>query len=155
MNKEEIETALSKIVHGVCIITTKFEGRVNGMTAAWVMRASFVPPIVVVSIGKSRYTHELIQKAKVFAVNILDSSCIELAKRFGFYSGKEFNKFEQVEWIEGKTGSPILTQSCAFLDCELVSTHPAGDHTLFVGKVIDGRVNKDTNPLIYHRDDFY
>ena len=65
--KEEISKAQRYIVHGVYVISTIHNGRTNALTAAWVARASFVPPLVTIAVGKARFSHDMIRDSGVFA----------------------------------------------------------------------------------------
>ncbi len=154
--KQEISLAQRKIIHGVYVISTAFEGKVNAMTAAWVARASFSPSLVSVSVGKTRYSHDMIMKAGVFAVNVLGRHNIESGKHFGLKTGKKTDKFLGISYDTAVTGSPILKDCIAWMDCKVVSSHDAGDHTIFIGEVLDGGVLKEAEEtLIYDRDSFY
>ncbi|MBI3398823.1 MAG: flavin reductase [Deltaproteobacteria bacterium] len=153
--KKEISEALHRITHGVYVISTKHGKKVNAMTAAWVARASFVPPLVTVAIGKMRYSHDLIQDGGVFAINILGRDAISTGKHFGLTTGSKVDKFSDVSYDIKATGSPILKDAIAWLDCKVVSHHDAGDHTLFIGEVLDGGVLKDEEPIVYKREGFF
>lgn len=150
-----IEKAFRQIFNGVFVITTKKGDKINGMTAAWVARSSFKPPMVSVSIGKSRFSHNLIKESGVFAVNILSEKQIAEGKHFGFKSGRKTDKFKDIEYVTAKTGAPILKNTAGYLDCRVVNSCDAGDHTIFVGEVIDGEVYETNKPLLYRHDDFF
>lgn len=150
------EVVFTALVHGVYVVTTRLGDKVNGMTAAWVSQVSLNPLLVMVSIAPPRYSHDLIQESKIFAVNVLTSEQVELGKRFGYKSGRKVNKFEGLDWITAATGAPILPQAYAYLDLKLVSTFPAGDHTMFVGEVVDAKIlQPQTQPLIFKKGDFF
>ncbi|MCC6502771.1 MAG: flavin reductase [Deltaproteobacteria bacterium] len=154
--KENISKAKNFLSHGVYVISTAFEGRVNALTAAWVARASFVPPLITISIGKTRFSHDMIMGSGVFAVNVLGPEDIEAGKRFGLKTGRKTDKFEGVDYETSVTGSPILKDCLAWLDCRVVSSHEAGDHTIFIGEVLDGGVRRENGvPLIYDRNTFF
>ena len=154
--KEDISKAKKLLSHGVYVISTIHEGRVNALTAAWVARASFVPPLITISIGKTRFSHDMIMGSGVFAVNILGPENIETGKRFGLKTGRKTDKFEGLDYETSVTGSPILKDCIAWLDCNVVSSHEAGDHTVFIGEVVSGGVkNEGASPLIYDRDTFF
>lgn len=154
--KPEISRAQRKIIHGVYVISTKLNDRVNAMTAAWVARASFDPPLITVSVGRTRFTHDMIKGSGVFAVNVLSPDAMATGKHFGMKSGKKTDKFAGVEYFTSVTGSPILKDCIAWMDCAVVSLCDAGDHTLFIGEVLDGGVlSEDATTLIYDRDSFY
>ncbi|MEM2107250.1 MAG: flavin reductase family protein, partial [Candidatus Bathyarchaeia archaeon] len=67
----DVQTVLDKILNGVTVVTSKAGSKINGLTIAWATQVSFQPPIVAVSVGKTRYTHDMIQSSRIFAVNIL------------------------------------------------------------------------------------
>lgn len=153
--KPEVSLAQRKIVHGVYVISTRLGERVNAMTAAWVARASFEPPLITVAVGKTRYSHDMIRDSGVFAVNVLGEDNIPAGKHFGLKSGRKTDKFEGVEYDTSVTGSPILRDALAWMDCKVVSFHDAGDHTIFIGEVLEGGVNRDEPTLIYDKESFY
>jgi flavin reductase (DIM6/NTAB) family NADH-FMN oxidoreductase RutF len=54
------------------------------------------------------------------------------------------------EWTTGRIGAPLLLESLAWFECQVVREHPAGDHVLVLGKVIDGRLlDSKAEPLTY------
>jgi len=150
-----IKDALKKLTHGVYVISTKSGDKVNALTATWVAQVSFSPPLVTIAIGKTRYSHNLIKEGGVFAINILGKDGVSTGKHFGLTTGRRTDKFANVSYDTKVTGSPILKDALAYLDCKVVSHHDAGDHTIFIGEILDGAVLKDERPLVYHRKDFF
>jgi len=150
------DVAFAALVHGVYVVTTRFEDLVNGMTAAWVSQVSLHPLLVMASIAPSRYSHNLIKESGIFAINVLDSTQVELGKRFGYKSGRKVDKFAGLEWFTAATGAPILPQAFAYFDLKLVDTCPAGDHTLFVGEVVEARIlHPQSQALVFKKSDFF
>lgn len=153
--KPEISRAQGLITHGVYVISTKLEERVNAMTAAWLSRVSFSPPLLTVAIGRARFTHNMIMDSGVFAVNILGPGQLALGRHFGMKTGRKTDKFASVEYDVKTTGSPILRDCVAWMDCKVSAHHEAGDHTLFIGEVVDGGVIKKEAPLVYDKESFF
>ena len=150
------DIAFRALVHGVYVVTTRVGDRVNGMTAAWVSQVSLSPLLLMVSIAPARYSHDLIKESGVFAINILTQEQIDLGKRFGYQSGRQVDKFAGLPYITATTGSPILPQAHAYFDMQLVDTYPAGDHTLFLGKVLEAKIlHPETPPLVFSKEDFF
>jgi len=144
------------IPQGVFIITAKDGEKVNGMTAAWVSQVSFKPRLLAVAIAPQRYTYELIKNSGFFCINTLGENQTELAKHFGFKSGKEVNKFEGIEYKPALHGCPVLKEALAYFECELVGECEAGDHLILLGEVQDYEVLKpDEKPLIFKWEDFF
>ncbi|OHB75637.1 MAG: hypothetical protein A2Z34_03320 [Planctomycetes bacterium RBG_16_59_8] len=151
---QPLDDLLAKLVCGVSIVTTAWEGSTYGLAVAWASRVSFKPPLLMVSIGTERYTHDMIAKSGIFAVNVMDRSEIDLVRLFGSTSGKDQDKFAGVSHSRKATGAPILAAAAASFDCRVVHQYAAGDHTLFVGEILDAALLHDTQPLVYQRSDF-
>lgn len=153
---EDVSKAQTYITHGVYVISTVHNGRTNALTAAWVAKASFVPPLVTVAVGKTRFSHDMIKGSGVFAINVLGPEAIELGKHFGLKTGRKTDNFEGMDYETKTTGAPILKECIAWLDCKVASSCDAGDHTLFIGEVLDAGVRRPgAKPLIYDRDSFF
>jgi flavin reductase (DIM6/NTAB) family NADH-FMN oxidoreductase RutF len=150
------EVAFTALVHGVYVVTTRLGEKINGMTAAWVAQVSLNPLLVMVSIAPSRYSHTLIKESGIFAINVLTGEQVELAKRFGYKSGRKIDKFAGLDCLAAGSGSPVLPQAYAYLDLRLVHTYTAGDHTLFVGEVMEAKIlHPQSQPLIFKKSDFF
>ena len=112
-------------------------GKENIMPARWCTRCSNEPEMVAVSIGLTRYTHELLEKNKYFGISIPPE---DFDYQFiGTHSGRDFDKFEQanIERIYSSHKVPLV--KCALLNLELekYDTFKTGDHTFFIGKVLE------------------
>jgi flavin reductase (DIM6/NTAB) family NADH-FMN oxidoreductase RutF len=150
------DVAFRSLVHGVYVVTTRCGDRLNGMTASWVAQVSLNPLLLMVSIAPARYSHDLISESRVFAINVLSSGQVDLGKRFGFQSGRRVDKFAGLNFFTAVTGSPILPQARAYFDLNLVATYPAGDHTLFVGEVVDAKIlHTEAQPQVFSYENFF
>jgi flavin reductase (DIM6/NTAB) family NADH-FMN oxidoreductase RutF len=148
--------ATRKLTSGVYVITSKkADGSINGLAAAWVVRVSFDPNLVAVSIGNKRHTLSFVKESNAFAVNILGEGQQEIAKRFGLKSGRNVDKFAGIEHFTAKTGCPVLKDAIAYMDCKVVKSLKAGDHTLFIGEVAEEKVQRDTPPLVYRAEEYW
>lgn len=127
---------VSKLSYGVYIIGAKADGKMNGMTAAWVTQVSINPPLVAACINKKHYTAEMIEKSKAFTVNVLSEKDFDLARKCGYGSGRNTERLKDVELDFKVTGAPIIKGSAAYMDCELRQIVEVGDHSLFVGEVV-------------------
>lgn len=152
-----MQQVVSKAIsHGVYIVTVRSGDKINGMTAAWVSQVSMRPLLLMASIAPMRHTHGLIEKARYFAVNTLPDGRQDLAKHFGFKSGRKVDKFEGISFFDAPNGSPILNDALAYFECSLIDSFTAGDHTLFVGEVVSAKIlKKDVQPLIFRWEDYF
>jgi flavin reductase (DIM6/NTAB) family NADH-FMN oxidoreductase RutF len=141
---------------GVSVVTVRSGDKINGMTAAWITQVSFKPAMIAVSIAPQRYTHGLIEKSGYFCINALPVESKDVAKHFGFKSGRKTDKFKGMRYTNALKGSPVLESAYAYIECEVVHTYEAGDHTLFIGKIIDSaELKENANPLILKWNDFF
>jgi len=145
---------LYKISYGVYVVTSGKEGRCNGQIANTVVQVSSQPAMVAVSINKQNFTHELIKESGVFAVSVLSKdSPLSFIGNFGFKCGRDFDKFEGIEYQVGETGTRIvLNHAVAYFESKVVSEIDAKTHTIFVGEIVDAKLLSDEPPMTY---DFY
>ena len=150
-----IAEAVRKVLSGVYVIGARQGDRINAMTAVWVTRLSFSPQLVGVAIGRSRFTHPMIEGSGAFSVSVLGSDQLDLALHFGTRSGRDVDKFEGVPHLTKVTGAPVLAQALAYLDCRVVSSMETGDHTFFVGEVLDGAVLREGETAVYRKEEIF
>ena len=141
---------------GVCVVTVRAGERVNGMTVAWATQVSFKPKLIMVAIAPPRYTHGLLKESGFFCINALATESMDIARHFGFKSGRKVDKLKNVEYRNALHGSPVLEDAFAYLECKLKDVFPAGDHDMFVGEVVDsGELKPGATPLIFKWEDFF
>lgn len=128
----------------VAAITSTNNNKINGQIAVTVVTSSIVSsiPRLIVGIWKGNYTHEFISSSRVLAVHLLQKDQFEFVRNFGFYTGREKNKFEKVNHSFGVTGSPIIDNTHSYLEGEVINAMDGGDMTAFLVKVIEGKINK-------------
>lgn len=145
MNKN----ALRELSYGVYVISTYDNGRPTGCTANSVMQIASSPATIAVSINKDNYTHDCIKELGKFAVSVLgENSEPTTIGRFGFMSGKDVNKFDEVKYLT-KGYFPVIADAVAYMVCEVTETLDAGTHTIFLGKVNDADIIKKDTPMTY------
>lgn len=154
----DMDRVLDCVVRGVYVITTNYEGEINGMSAAMYSRVSSDPVYVMVCVWHQNYSNALIKKAGCFAINILAEDNVDLAKHFGRHTKRDIDKFKRqdIYWETKATGSPILLDALAYLDCKLIEAHetPGGDHTMCIGEVLEAGFLREAEPLLYRREDY-
>ena len=145
---------LYKISYGVYVVTSGKKGRCNGQIANTVVQISSQPAMVAVSINKQNYTHELIKQSGVFAVSVLSKDTpLSFIGNFGFKCGRDFNKFEGIDYKVGETGTQIvLNHAAAYFESKVVNEIDAKTHTIFMGEIVDTQLLSDETPMTY---DFY
>lgn len=142
---------LYKISYGLYVVSSKKDEKFNGQIANTVFQITAEPPVIAVSINKKNLTYEFIQKSKVFTVSILSKETpMRFIGHFGFKSGRELDKFKDLNYKVGISGAPfILENTIGYIEAELIGNNDVGTHTIFIGKVIDAQIIKDDEPMTY------
>jgi flavin reductase (DIM6/NTAB) family NADH-FMN oxidoreductase RutF len=142
----EFRTALRCVAAGVTVVTTRDrDGRPSGLTASAFTSVSLRPPLVLVCVDHAATAYPALREHGWFAVNVLRRDQEELSRRFSESGG---DKFAGVPHREGRAGLPLLDGTLAALECRVVRTHEAGDHTIFIGEV-EGTAARGGPPLVY------
>jgi flavin reductase (DIM6/NTAB) family NADH-FMN oxidoreductase RutF len=152
--REDFRRAMGRFATGVTIITTRLGEDLHGMTANAVTSLSLDPLLVLVCVDKTADTHDILSKAGVFAVNILNKDQSEISDRF---AKKEFDGAHGLEDLPhtfAVTGAPIIDGSLAYLDCRTVTEHHGGDHTIFIGEVLEAKELSEAEPLVFYRGNY-
>ena len=143
---------LSRFASGVTVVTTMCEGTPHGLTVSAFSAVSLNPPRVLICLGNDTDSKPLIDRSRCFAVHILGRDHVQLGPRFAKLIPGLEDPFLGLGFRAEITGSPILDQCIAWLDCHVDSVVPIGDHTIYVGAVqAGGRPNPDGDPVLYYR----
>jgi len=144
---------LGHFATGVTVVTTKSNDELLGLTVNAFSAVSLSPPLVLVCIESAASTCEGIKKSGIFAVSILSFAQQEVSSLFARKGFK--GKFESVRTRSMITNSPVLENALAFVECNVRSTYPEGDHTIFVGEVINLGLLSDQNALTFYTGKYY
>ena len=145
MNKN----AFRQLSYGVYVVSTWDEGRATGCTANSAMQITSDPATIAISINHDNYTNQCIQNTGKFAISILgESSSPSVIGTFGFKSGRDNNKFDEVESVV-KSFMPVVSDACAYIVCEVIDKLETSTHTVFLGKVLDADTLKQDTPMTY------
>ena len=143
MDANAKKTALRMIPYGLFVLTAASkDGRVAAATVNWVTQVSFEPPLVVVGVKVDSHAHPLIKETQSFALNVLGKGQGPLAFTFFKPADVKGDTISGEKFRAGTTGAPILASTPAFVECTLEATVEKGDHSVFVGRVVEAGVAK-------------
>ncbi|MBI3145496.1 MAG: flavin reductase [Pseudogulbenkiania sp.] len=144
----EFRKALGAFVTGVTVVSTlQPDGTPRGFTANSFTSVSLDPALVLICIGKVAASYSVFSETRHFSISILAEDQKNVSSIF---ASKAADKFEQVAWHRGVTGSPVIDGSAAWFDCETHQVVDAGDHIILIGQVVDF-ANSTASPLGYGR----
>jgi 3-hydroxy-9,10-secoandrosta-1,3,5(10)-triene-9,17-dione monooxygenase reductase component len=141
-------TVLGHFATGVTVITAVDGEEPIGMACNSFTSVSLEPPLVLFCAAESSTTWPRIRRAGKWAANFLDEDGEEVCRVF---AQRGADRFAHITYSIGRTGSPILRDALAFVDCETIDEHIAGDHMIVVGKVLEVGYASEAKPLIFYR----
>lgn len=147
MADDPVTSALGKLQYTVGVACVGRGGVENGLTVGWMTQVSFEPPMVALAVDRVHYSEEFLRSTRSFVLNILPESGKRLATHFAREAFAGQDKLEAVASRPAGSGAAVLEDALAYLDCEVVSMHPAGDHVLVIGRVEEGGVLREGAPL--------
>lgn len=138
MDADAKKTVLRMIPYGLYVLTAQtVDGRTAAATVNWVTQAAFAPPLVVVGVKADSSAHAIVKEAGAFALNVLGKGQQAIAGNFFKTVERVGNTLGGERFREGTSGAPILERLPAFIECRLAERIERGDHSIFVGEVID------------------
>lgn len=119
----------------VTVLGVASAGKLFGLTAAWVTRVSHEPPLIMVSVGHERQTWQAMNEASHFSLSLLADGQVPEARLFGLHSGRDRDKWAEVDHILLGDQTPVLAQCSAHFLCQVVDRVRTGDHDCFIGEI--------------------
>jgi flavin reductase (DIM6/NTAB) family NADH-FMN oxidoreductase RutF len=143
--------ALHNLSYGLYVVSSRKGDRFNAQIANTVFQVTSEPPAVAVCINKQNLTHEFITESKFFTASMLSQDTpLSFIGHFGFKSGREMDKFKDINYRLGETEVPIvLDHSLAYLEARVINQVDAGTHTIFIGELVGAEVLKEGEPMTY------
>ena len=127
-------------------------GRANPVTLGWTMIVSGTPPMMAIAVASKHYSIETVRHSKCFCLAFPSSEMADAALFFGSRSGRDVDKFAEFDCKTepAKTiDSVLLTDAVANFECTLESETVAGDHVIFVGRVVSSHINTEPKKRLY------
>ena len=148
VDADGFRAALGQFASGITVVTTRdAEGHPLGLTVSAFSSVSLEPPLVLVSVDTRSETHAGFKASGMFAVSVLAEGQDEVSRLFARGGRK---KFAAVPMQTGTHGLLLVPDALAHLECAVRASHPAGDHTIYVGEILSLSV-RPGRPLVYHR----
>lgn len=127
--------ALCSLTTGIYVMTVREGDRRHGMSSSWVTQVSGDPPLLMASVDRRHFTHDVVVRSGRFALNIVGRRGKHLEDYFYSPASRRPDNLESVACEESAAGLPLLRDALASLECRVVQAHTAGDHSLFVASI--------------------
>ncbi|MBN1885884.1 MAG: flavin reductase [Candidatus Krumholzibacteriota bacterium] len=148
---EKVRRACWGVSYGLYLVSSIDGDRMNGQICNTLFQITSDPPRFAIGINHDNLTHEFIEKSGVFAATILGRNDMRIVRRFGFRSGRDFDKFKGVPVVVRRTGCPVYEKGIGYIECEVLAdkTVDAGTHSIFIGDIVGGEIFRDDEPMTY------
>jgi flavin reductase (DIM6/NTAB) family NADH-FMN oxidoreductase RutF len=154
MDEKAKKQALRLIPYGIYVLTARTDEAASGLepgsnaaTVSWLSQASFEPPRIVIGLRQDSSIWQRVQAAGAFVVNVVGQGQKDLASAFFRHVEPQDGNLAGHPFHGGLTGAPILDEVPAYVECRVVQTIDAGDHTLFLADVVEAGVQNDREAL--------
>lgn len=146
---EELRGLMRRFPFGVCVVTADFEGERLGLTVGSLVSLSLEPPLVGISISRQAALHEILRRARTFAISLLGAGQDSLAQHFARSGMPALAMWRGVTTRAGATGAPLLEGSIGWIECRSWAEYDVSTHTFFVGEVLTLEEGPPGRPLVY------
>lgn len=145
-----------KITQGMYVLTTQGGGCIVDAVARVGSRDD--APLISVAVAKTNHSHQLLAENEKFALSVIgEQTDPEIIQTFGFKCSKDCDKLAQIETIEIEN-VPVAKATLGCMILEKIDAIDMGTHTLYIGKMVEGDVFSDGEPMSYayyqgHKDE--
>ncbi len=154
VDPEDLRLAMRHWTTGVTVVSAASRDVWHGMTVSSFTSVSLNPPLVLVSLERESGTHRLVEQVGCYGVSILTQNQKDVSDRFAGRSSLESDRFAGLDTYTLVTGAPLLVNSLAAFDCQVVASYDAGTQTVFIGEVLAVKTGAPDLPLIYFNQDY-
>lgn len=151
MDPRSLRDVLGHFCTGVAVITTLENDVPVGFACQSFASLSLDPPLILFCPGRSSRAWAAIERVGRFTVNLLSQEQQEVSATFG---RRGEDKFARVRWSASPSGTPVLKDALAWIDCEVADVLEGGDHHIVTGRVTALKARPDVSPLLFFRGSY-
>jgi flavin reductase (DIM6/NTAB) family NADH-FMN oxidoreductase RutF len=146
---KQFRQLMARWATGVSVVTVPEGGRDYGLTVNAFLSVSLEPPTLLISLSREADTTPVLDRARVFAVNLLAFDQRAISERFASTISPE-EKFADLRLSRGVRGAALLPETLGALEAEVTETHDAVDHRLYLGRVLRLHPGREALPLLFY-----
>jgi flavin reductase (DIM6/NTAB) family NADH-FMN oxidoreductase RutF len=151
IDTDEFRRVLGHFPTGVTVVTACDGVGPVGMAIGSFTSVSLDPPLVAFFPAKDSGSWARIEQCGHFCVNVLADDQLEMCATM---ASRGDDKFADIVWERAGSGSPVLTEVIATIDCRIEDVHEGGDHWIVVGRVLALDTHRDAAPLLFYKGSY-
>ena len=154
VDPQQFKDVMARVPAAVAVVTSATELAYHGVTVSAFGPLSLEPPLAYVSILKEINSHDRLLQAEGFVINVLARQQTFYAEQFSGQTPLAEPDFARVPHTLGALGIPLIEGCISWIECRPWATYEGGDHTLFVGEIVELELGQADDPLIYYNREF-
>jgi flavin reductase (DIM6/NTAB) family NADH-FMN oxidoreductase RutF len=151
MAQQAFRDVMARLPAAVVLISTRVGGEFKAMTASSLVSISLDPPMLLVGLERDSATRTALLETRSFNVSLLTRSQEFIADRFAGRAPAVDPSWKTLPHRLGSNGIPLLDGAAAWLECRLAQVHPAGDHDICVGEVVQAELGAGEPLVLWDR----
>ena len=141
---------LNDLSYGMYIITTEINNKKVGCFINTAMQITSKSPVIAISLNKDNYTNEILKETRKCAISILsEKASSNLISKFGYFSSREINKFDDVNYQNIENLPVVLEDVCGYIIGEVMRVIDVDTHDIFLIKVLSTAKVLEQKPMTY------
>ncbi len=141
---------LNDLTYGMYVVTTKYNDKKVGCFVNTVTQITSQTPVISISINKNNYTNEAIKINKKIGISILsEKTDPKVIGKFGFFSSKDVDKFDEIEYIDIDDVPVVNENICGYLICQVINIIDVETHNIVLARVVDTKKENEDIPMTY------
>ncbi|MFE7439436.1 flavin reductase family protein [Streptomyces chartreusis] len=150
VDSARFRATMASFASGVTVLTTiDAEGEKYGITASSFTSLSMDPPLVLICVAQSAYSHRAFAESTSFGISVLRDDQAELATRYAIAGGSKFAAGEFI--LDERTGVPLIGSALSTMICSTNDIRPGGDHSILIGAVHEAEIQPGLPLITYSR----
>lgn len=154
VDEQQFKDVMARIPTAVAVITCATDEAFHGVTVSSFGSLSLDPPLAFVSISREINSHDRLLQTDRFVINVLAREHTFFAEQFSGQTPLADPDFARVPHRIGSLGLPRINGCISWIECRQWAHYDAGDHTLFVGEIVELSLGDAVDPLIYYNREF-
>jgi flavin reductase (DIM6/NTAB) family NADH-FMN oxidoreductase RutF len=129
----------------------------DAMTATAMFVAENLP-LLTISLAKTSTCRDLIEKTGECMLNVASVEQVDIANKLGATHGRDMDKFKEFNIATDKASkikAPAIAGSYANIECEIITSHQAGNYIVYLAEVVACKVNEKQVPMVWHNNKYF
>lgn len=152
---EELREVMRHWVTGVSVVTVEYEGKIHGMTVGSLVSVSIDPPRIAVTLANQTRTHKMVEQSGLFGVTLLAADQQTIADHFAGVIPDEGDRMAGLTILRLAQNIPVIADGMGELACRVIHQYAMPNSTLFVGEVLEARMEEKSTALIYGNRNYH